>query len=125
MEILPGIYDVVIKLFYRKNFSLEKTMTELWKNQRLGHALCVSPINHKLMRNFSEHWSELCDSNEFWKSCMKELNPLVVGFHHIDKEIKQTASDLISHVRTSRNLQTLFHYLKVKDTCSFNLISLW
>ncbi|XP_073049001.1 separase isoform X1 [Primulina eburnea] len=101
VEILPGIYDVVIKLFNRKNFSLEKTMTELWRNLRLGHALCVSPINHKLMRDFSKQWNELCDSNEFWKSCMNELNPLVVGFHHIDKEIKQTASDLISHVPIS------------------------
>ncbi|XP_073125634.1 separase isoform X2 [Henckelia pumila] len=101
VEILPGIYDVVIKLFNRKNFSLEKTMTELWKNLRLGHALCVSPINHKLMRKFSKQWSELYDCNEFWKSCMKELNPLVVGFHHIDEETKHTASDFISHVPIS------------------------
>ncbi|KZV21176.1 separase-like [Dorcoceras hygrometricum] len=100
VEILPGIYDVVIKLFNRKNFSLEKTVTELWKNQRLGHALCVSPINHKLIRTFSRHSIEICDSNEFWKSCMKELNPLV-GFHHIDKEIQQTASNLIHHVPKS------------------------
>ncbi|KAL1534288.1 separase [Salvia divinorum] len=73
LEIHPRLYDVVIKLFNKKNIQFAKTLAELWKNKRLSHALCTSP-------------------------CMEELKPLVVGFHHINYEIKQAASDLISSV---------------------------
>ncbi|KAG6409188.1 hypothetical protein SASPL_132222 [Salvia splendens] len=73
LEIHPRLYDVVIKLFNKKNIQFAKTLAELWKNKRLSHALCASP-------------------------CMEELKPLVVGFHHINSEIKQAASDLISSV---------------------------
>ncbi|KAK6156938.1 hypothetical protein DH2020_011186 [Rehmannia glutinosa] len=44
LEIHPSLYDVVIKLFNGKNFSLAKIVSELWKNKRLSHALCASPV---------------------------------------------------------------------------------
>ncbi|KAL3814465.1 hypothetical protein ACJIZ3_015733 [Penstemon smallii] len=101
LDIHPSLYDVVIKLFNQKNIPLAKTVSELWKSKRLSHALCVSPVNHMFIKTFSRHQSQLCNSAEFWRMCTEELNPLVVGFHHIDNEIKQAASDLISHVPLS------------------------
>ncbi|GFP93870.1 separase [Phtheirospermum japonicum] len=101
LEIHPSLYDVVIKLFNGKNFSLAKTVSELWKNKRLSHALCPSPVNHMFVETFSKHQSQLCNSAEFWRMCTGELKPLVVGFHHIDNEIKQAAFDLISNVPLS------------------------
>ncbi|XP_047976121.1 separase isoform X2 [Salvia hispanica] len=98
LEIHPRLYDVVIKLFNKKNIQFEKTLAELWKNKRLSHALCVSPVNHTFISTFSKHQSQLCNSSLFWTKCMEELKPLVVGFHHINNEIKQAASDLISSV---------------------------
>ncbi|KAI3445664.1 hypothetical protein Pfo_002329 [Paulownia fortunei] len=101
LEIHPSLYDVVIKLFNAKNFSLAKTMSELWKNKRLSHALCASPVNHMFIKTFSKHQSQVCNSAGFWRMCMEELKPLVVGFHDINNEIKQAASDLISNVPLS------------------------
>ena len=98
LEIHPRLYDVVIKLFNKKNIQFEKTLAELWKNKRLSHALCASPVNHTFIITFSKHQSQLCNSSLFWTKCMEELKPLVVGFHHINNEIKQAASDLISSV---------------------------
>ncbi|KAK6135420.1 hypothetical protein DH2020_030839 [Rehmannia glutinosa] len=98
LEIHPSLYDVVIKLFNGKNFSLVKIVSELWKNKRLSHALCASPVNHMFVKTFSKHQSQLGNSAEFWRMCMEELKPLVVGFGHINNEIKQAASDLSSNV---------------------------
>ncbi|KAK6156913.1 hypothetical protein DH2020_011161 [Rehmannia glutinosa] len=101
LEIHPSLYDVVIKLFNGKNFSLAKIVSELWKNKRLSHALCASPVNHMFVKTFSKHQSQLGNSAEFWRMCMEELKPLVVGFGHINNEIKQAASDLSSNVPLS------------------------
>ncbi|KAL3620880.1 hypothetical protein CASFOL_035792 [Castilleja foliolosa] len=101
LEIHHSLYDVVIKLFNGKNFSMAKTVSELWKNKRLSHALCPSPVNHMFVEMFSKHQSQLCNSAGFYRMCMWELKPFVVGFHHIDNEIKQAASDLISKVPLS------------------------
>lgn len=98
MEIHPRLYDVVIKLFNEKNFPLAKTVSELWKNRRLSHALCASPVNHMFIETFFKHQSQLSSSAKFWRTCMEQLQPLIVGFHNIDNEIKQAASDLISKV---------------------------
>lgn len=98
MDIHPRLYDVMIKLFHKKNIPLAQTLAELWKNRRLSHALCASPVNHMFIETFSKHQSQLSNSSIFWSKCMEELKPLVVGFHHINNEIKQAASDLISNV---------------------------
>lgn len=92
------LYDVVITLFNKKNFPLTKTLAELWKNKRLSHALCASPVNDIFIEPFSKHQSQLCKSSEFWRMCLEELKPLIVGFQHSNNEIKQAASDLISSV---------------------------
>lgn len=49
------------------------------------------------METFSKHQDQLCKSSEFWRMCLEELKPLVVGFQHTNNEIKQ-AADLISKV---------------------------
>ncbi|KAL6494538.1 hypothetical protein OROGR_031338 [Orobanche gracilis] len=101
LEIHPTLYDVVIKLFNAKNLSLAKTVSELWKNKRLSHALCASPVNHMFIETISKHQSQFCTDAEFWRMCMEELEPLVVGSHPINNEIKQAASLLISNVPLS------------------------
>ncbi|KAL6517690.1 hypothetical protein OROMI_033391 [Orobanche minor] len=101
LEIHPSLYDVVIKLFNAKNLSLAKTVSELWKNKRLSHALCASPVDHMFIETISKHQSQLYNCAEFWRMCMEELKPLVVGSHPINNEIKQAASLLISNVPLS------------------------
>lgn len=119
LEIHPRLYDVVIKLFNEKNIPLAKTLAELWKNKRLNHALCASPVNDVFMNTLSKHQSQLCTSSEFWSMCVEELKPLVVGFHHINNEIKQAASDLISNVSSSSKLMSIqFLHLNLKNIVS-------
>ncbi|KAG8368750.1 hypothetical protein BUALT_Bualt15G0078400 [Buddleja alternifolia] len=101
LEIHPSLYDVVIKFFKQKNFPLAKTLSELWKNKRLSHALCPSPVNHMFIETLSKHQTQVCNSAELWRMCIEELKPLIVGFHDINDEIKQAASDLVSHVPLS------------------------
>ncbi|KAL7119495.1 hypothetical protein ACP275_02G066600 [Erythranthe tilingii] len=101
LEIHPRLYDVVMKLFNEKNFPLAKTISELWKNRRLSHGLCASPVNHMFIDTFAKHQSQFSTSTKFWRTCMEELKPLIVGFHHINTEIKQAASCLISSVPQS------------------------
>lgn len=115
LETHPRLYDVVIKLFEKKNIQFTKTLAELWKNKRLSHALCASPVNHIFIETFSKHESQLCISSMFWRKCMEELKPLVVGFHHINHEIEQAAFDLISNVSSSSKLMSIcFTYIRVK-----------
>ncbi|KAL2460485.1 Separase [Abeliophyllum distichum] len=94
----PGVYDVVIQLFNQKKIPPEKMLAELWKNRRLSHALCASPINELFIRTFSKHHGQFYKSEDFWRTCMVELKPLVAGFDHANDEIKQAASDFISNV---------------------------
>ncbi|KAL6543575.1 hypothetical protein OROGR_010072 [Orobanche gracilis] len=101
LEIHPTLYDVVIKLFNAKNLSLAKSVSELWKNNRLSHALCASPVNHMFIETISKHQSQFCTDAEFWRMCLEELKPLVVGSHPINNEIKQAASLLISNIPLS------------------------
>lgn len=119
MEIHPRLFDAVIKLFNKKNIHFTKTLAELWKNKRLSHALCASPVNHMFIETFSKHQSQLCDSSMFWRKCSEELKPLVVGFHHINNEIKQAASDLISNVSSFSKLMSICFTNEFKKYCLF------
>lgn len=98
LEIHPCMYDVVIQLFNLKNTTLEKMLAELWKNRRLSHALCASPINDVFIRTFFKHCGQFYNSGDFWRTCAVELKPLLAGFDHTDDDIKKAASDLISNV---------------------------
>lgn len=110
---------MVIKLFNKKNIHFTKTLAELWKNKRLSHALCASPVNHMFIETFSKHQSQLCDSSMFWRNFTEELKPLVVGFHHINNEIKQAASDLISNVSSLSKLMSICFINQFKIYCLF------
>ncbi|CAA2934735.1 separase isoform X1 [Olea europaea subsp. europaea] len=98
LEIHPCMYDVVIQLFNLKNTTLEKMLAELWKNRRLSHALCASPINDVFIRTFFKRCGQFYNSGDFWRTCAVELKPLLAGFDHTDDDIKKAASDLISNV---------------------------
>lgn len=121
LEVHPRLYDVVIKLFNKKNIHFVKSLAELWKNKRLSHALCASPVNHMFIGTFSKHQSELCNSSTFWSKCMEELKPLVVGFHHINNEIKQAASDLISDVSSFSKLMSIYFTYEFEKYPLFSL----
>ncbi|KAK3002113.1 hypothetical protein RJ639_021722 [Escallonia herrerae] len=116
----PDIYEMIVRLFKRKNITLEKCLAILWEYRRLSHALCGSPVDESFIQILSQHCGELSKSMEFWKSCMMGSKPLQVGFeqsfsfmfsvfsqgshHHGSSflseitvnEVKQAASDLIS-----------------------------
>lgn len=103
LDLHPSMYNVVIKLFGQKNFSLDKTVSGLWKNRRFSHGLCASPINHKFIKTLSEHQIQI-NSTGFWRKCMEQLNPTVAGFHQTDDKLKQAASELGSQVGSSSKL---------------------
>lgn len=96
-------FDVVIQLYESKNIPLEK-MAILWKNRRLNHAFCSSPIHEVLTRSFYKHYGEGPESGSLEKTCMAELKIQVTGFNCMNDQIKQAAFSLISSVRIYVNI---------------------
>ncbi|KAK4846024.1 hypothetical protein QYF36_012189 [Acer negundo] len=80
LESQPDIYKLLIRLLKWKNVSLEKCLAILWESRRLSHALCVSPVSEAFIMNLAEHCGELSTSVNFWIRCLKEFQPLLVGF---------------------------------------------
>ncbi|KAK2664690.1 hypothetical protein Ddye_003264 [Dipteronia dyeriana] len=80
LESQPDIYKLLIRLLKWKNVSLEKCLAILWESRRLSHALCVSPVSEAFTVKLAEHCGELSMSVNFWIRCLKEFQPLLVGF---------------------------------------------
>ncbi|CAI9785507.1 unnamed protein product [Fraxinus pennsylvanica] len=99
-------FDVVIQLYESKNIPLEK-MAILWKNRRLNHAFCSSPIHEVLRRSFYKHYGERSESGSLEKTCMAE----VTGFNCMDDQIKQAAFSLISSTPEVDGSKFLASYL--------------
>ncbi|CAI9785506.1 unnamed protein product [Fraxinus pennsylvanica] len=99
-------FDVVIQLYESKNIPLEK-MAILWKNKRLNHAFCSSPIHEVLRRSFYKHYGERSESGSLEKTCMAE----VTGFNCMDDQIKQAAFSLISSTPEVDGSKFLASYL--------------
>lgn len=68
-----------------------------WKNRRLTHVLCASPIHELLVRSFYKHYGELFDSDNLEK-CIMESKTQVAGFNCMDDQNKQAAFSVISTV---------------------------
>ena len=62
MEFHHDIYELLIRLFRRKNAPLEKCLALLWQCKRLGHALCVAPMVEAIITIMSERRGELSKS---------------------------------------------------------------
>lgn len=54
-------------------------MALLWESRRIGHALCISPVDEEFILNSSEHFEELSNL-DFWTRCLRDFQPLVIGF---------------------------------------------
>ncbi|KAJ4717002.1 putative Separase [Melia azedarach] len=80
IEFHQDIYKLMIRLFKWKNVPLEKCLFILWESRRLSHALCVSPVNDAFLINLAEQCGEPSKSVDFWISCLKESQPLLIGF---------------------------------------------
>ncbi|XAR49404.1 Separase [Bertholletia excelsa] len=78
----PDIYELLIRLFKKKNVPLEKYLALLWQCRRVGHALCASPVSEEFITTVVQHYGEHSNSVDFWISCMKGSWPLEVGFQH-------------------------------------------
>lgn len=123
----------MFRLFQWKNVPLEKLLAVLWECRRLRHALCVSPVNEAFLMSLADH----CDgqSIDFWISCLKGSQPLLVGLEHnfsflfasipqdsfnfgscfrtditVD-EVKDAAYELIANVRSFQVLITISYLL--------------
>ncbi|CBI23880.3 unnamed protein product, partial [Vitis vinifera] len=129
------IYKLIIRLFKWKNVPLEKCLAILWEYRRINHALCTSPINEAFIMTFTEHCGENSKVIDFWISCIKGSQPLLVGFLQIFSflfanlpqgschykssfrvditidEVKDTAEKLISRVPVSSHSVFLAGYL--------------
>ncbi|KAJ4962506.1 hypothetical protein NE237_022445 [Protea cynaroides] len=74
------IYKLIIMLLKRKNVPLEKSMAMLWADRRLNHALCISPVDEDFILKIAEHFGVNTNSVGFWVNCLKDSQPLLVGF---------------------------------------------
>lgn len=72
----------MIRLFQWKNIPLEKCLVVLWECRRISHALCISPVNEAFIMSLYDHYGEHSKSIDFWISCLKGSQPLMVGLQH-------------------------------------------
>ena len=71
-----------MRLFQWKNIPLEKLPALLWEYRRICHGLCVLPLSDTLLESLSEYFGVRSRSIDFWISCLKGYQPLLVGFQH-------------------------------------------
>lgn len=120
MDFHHDIYRLMFRLFQGKNVSLEKSVAVLWECRRLRHALCVSPVNEAFLMSLADHCGGQSKSIDFWISCLKGSQSLLVGFEH-------NFSFLFANIsQDSFNRESSFHsditVDQVKDA-AFELIS--
>lgn len=82
MEFHHDIYRLMIRLFQCNNVPSEKFLAILWECRRISHGLCISPVNEAFMMSLSDHYGEHSRSIEFWTSCLKGSQPLLVGLQN-------------------------------------------
>ncbi|KAF3435151.1 hypothetical protein FNV43_RR22238 [Rhamnella rubrinervis] len=82
LEFHHDIYRLIIRLFQWKNIPLEKCLMVLWECRRISHALCISPVNEAFITSLYDHYGEHTKSIDFWISCLKGSQPLMVGLQH-------------------------------------------
>ncbi|XP_021774969.1 separase-like isoform X2 [Chenopodium quinoa] len=129
------VLSVIMKVFKQLNVPLEKCLSLLWESRRVNHALCAVPINEAFIEALSKHYGKEAESLEFWISCFKDSQPLLVGLqqnfsflsslfplaffqrkHSLQSEIsvdevKKIASNLLSNVSVSRSSAFLAGYI--------------
>lgn len=136
-----------MKVFRWNNVPLEKCVSCLWECRRMSHALCTSPISNTFIKILSEYFGEHSESMDYWISCLKESQPLIVGFQNSFSftfsansqgpleaeisvksdttvcEVKEAVLELVSSVRSfSLSLREFYScYLCLDNylTCSF------
>ncbi|XP_031277684.1 separase [Pistacia vera] len=129
MEIHNVLYKLMIRFLKWKNVPLEKCLSIFWESRRLSHALCISPVNEGFLMNLAEQCGEISKSIDFWVCCLKESQPLVVGFQQnlsllfadicespnqpyiTIADVKEAASELISSVSLPPRSVFLVGYL--------------
>ncbi|XP_030513656.2 separase isoform X1 [Rhodamnia argentea] len=77
------LFRLMIGYFNSKNLEPPKYLTLLWESRRMSHALCFSPISEAFITVLSEHHGEIFQSMDHWMCCLKESQPLLVGFQNI------------------------------------------
>ncbi|KAK9095991.1 hypothetical protein Sjap_021488 [Stephania japonica] len=63
-----------------KDVPLKKCLAVLWSDRRLAHALCMAPVGEDFILDLSEQFDTHSDAVGFWITCMKDSQPLLVGF---------------------------------------------
>ncbi|XP_044490537.1 separase-like isoform X4 [Mangifera indica] len=104
------LYKLMIRFLKWKNVPLEKCVYILWESRRLSHALCISPVNEAFLINLAEQCGEISKSIDFWIRCLKESQPLLVGF-------QQSLTLLFADIRESLD-QPYITIADVKDAVS-------
>ncbi|XP_039174098.1 separase isoform X2 [Eucalyptus grandis] len=77
------LFKLMIGYFKSKNLEPQKYLTLLWESRRMSHALCFSPISEAFITVLSEQCGEIFKSMDHWMCCLKESQPLLVGFQNI------------------------------------------
>ncbi|KAK7328241.1 hypothetical protein VNO77_22343 [Canavalia gladiata] len=78
LELFNDAYQLLIKMFKRKNVPIEKWLTLMWENRRLSHTLCISPVNEAFMNSLDE-FSELSNI-DFWIRYLQGNKSSLIGF---------------------------------------------
>ena len=79
MELFNDAYQLLIKMFKRKNVPIEKWLPLMWESRSLSHALCVSPVNEEFIMNSMDEFSELSNI-DFWIRYLQGNQSSLIGF---------------------------------------------
>ncbi|KHN33472.1 Separin [Glycine soja] len=79
MELFNDAYQLLIKMFKRKNVPIEKWLPLMWESRSLSHALCVSPVNEEFIMNSLDEFSELSNI-DFWIRYLQGNQSSLIGF---------------------------------------------
>ncbi|XP_042511471.1 separase isoform X2 [Macadamia integrifolia] len=119
------IYKLIIILLKQKNVPLEKSVAMLWADRRLSHALCMSPVDEDFILKFSKHFGVNFNSVGFWVNCLKDSEPLLVGFrqkfslsHSIYPQGNHPENSLGSDINISRVKKAAMDLLSSIPVCS-------
>ncbi|OWM84928.1 hypothetical protein CDL15_Pgr027715 [Punica granatum] len=100
------VWKIIMKVFRCKNIPLENCVSYFWECRRMSHALCTSPISNAFIKIMSEHFGEHSASVDYWISCLKGSQPLIVGLQNSFSFICSASSQGSSNPEISLQLDT-------------------
>ncbi|XP_077213689.1 separase isoform X2 [Tasmannia lanceolata] len=116
------IYNLIIILYKLQNVPLEDCLAMFWRDRRLNHALCTSPIDEDFIMTLSQQFGVDADSIDYWISCIEGFSVSLLGFC-LKFFLSDSIFDQVRRNHLKRSVAFEFTVEKIKEAASVLILS--